>query len=174
MADMTQQGPQTTERNRDDRRGQGQNPDLDQLTVSELFSGPETASLPRHTATSVAQRWDEKLFDTGAMMRGEIVGGRGTPHETWEVKLSGPTSVDTPSLWTLLTPWNKPEWREITIQMHVGSEDCPDWNHVNLCMTAIQELITMAHGTISDEVLAALQAHVDVIDVRTLRAPPRH
>jgi hypothetical protein len=32
----------------------------------------------------------------------------------------------------------------------------------------------MAHGTISDEVLAALQAHVDVIDVRTLRAPPRH
>jgi hypothetical protein len=108
------------------------------------------------------------------MMRGEVVGGRGTPHETWEVKLSGPTSVDTPSLWTLLTPWNKPEWREITIQMHVGSEDCPDWNHVNLCMTAIQELITMTHGTISDEVLAALQPHVDVIDVRTLRAPPRH
>ena len=97
-----------------------------------------------------------------------------TPHETWQVKLSGPTSIDAPSLWSLLNPWNKAEWREITIQMQVGSEECPDWDHVNLCMTAIQELITMANGTISDEVLAALQAHVDVVDVRTLRAPPRH
>ncbi len=97
-----------------------------------------------------------------------------TPHETWEVTLSGPTSLDTPSLWSLLNPWNTSEWREITIQMRVGSDDCPDWNHVNLRMTAIQDLITMANGTISDEVLAALQAHVDVVDVRTLRAPPRH
>jgi hypothetical protein len=96
-----------------------------------------------------------------------------TPHETWQVKLSGPTSIDAPSMWNLLNPWSKTEWREITIQMRVGSEECPDWDHVNLCMTAIQELITMANGTISDEVLAALQAHVDVIDVRTLRAPPR-
>lgn len=96
-----------------------------------------------------------------------------TPHETWEVKLSGPTSLGPPSVWSLLNPWSKPEWREITIQMRVGSEDCPDWNHVNLCMTAIQDLITIANGTISNEVLAALQAHLDVVEVRTLRGPPR-
>ena len=73
MADMTQQGPQTT----DPQRAAGrQNTDLSQLTVSEHFSDPKTASLPRHTATSVAQRWKEKLFDTGAMMRGEAVGGK--------------------------------------------------------------------------------------------------
>jgi hypothetical protein len=96
-----------------------------------------------------------------------------TPHEIWEVKLSGPTSVAIPSLWSTLNPWKKTEWREITIQMEVGSDDCPDWDHVNLRMTAIQELITMADGTISDDVLAALQAHLTVVDVRTLRAPPR-
>jgi hypothetical protein len=76
MADMTQQGPQTTDRNRDDRRGQGQNTGLEQLTVSAHFSEPETAPLHRHTATSVAERWDKKLFDGGAMMRGEVVGGK--------------------------------------------------------------------------------------------------
>ncbi len=76
MADMTQQGPKTTDRNRDDRRGQGQNRDLGQLTVSAHFSDPETAPFHRHTATSVAKRWDEKLFDGGAMMRGEVVGGK--------------------------------------------------------------------------------------------------
>jgi hypothetical protein len=57
--------------------------------------------------------------------------------------------------------------------MAVGTEECPDWNHVNLCMTAIQELIAMANGTISDDVLAALRAHVDVVDVQILRSPPR-
>jgi hypothetical protein len=35
-------------------------------------------------------------------------------------------------------------------------------------MTAIQELISMANGTISDDVLAALETHVDVVDVETL------
>jgi hypothetical protein len=56
--------------------------------------------------------------------------------------------------------------------MQVGTEECPDWSHVNLCMTAIQELVAMANGTISDDVLAALRAHVDVVDVQTLRSPP--
>jgi len=95
------------------------------------------------------------------------------PLEVWEITLSGPRSIGSTSLWSLLNPWNKPEWREVTIQMKVGSEGCPNWDHVNLCMTAIQELIMMANGTISDEVLAALQAHVDVVGVQALRPPPR-
>ena len=96
------------------------------------------------------------------------------PFELWEVTLSGPRSLGEPSLWSFLNPWSKTEWREITIQMEVGSEECPDWDHVNLRMTAIQELITMANGTLSDDVLAALQAHVNVVGVETLRAPPRN
>lgn len=96
------------------------------------------------------------------------------PHEIWQVKLSGPRSLGSTSVWSLLNPWNKTEWRAVTIQMRVGSEECPDWDHVNLCMTAIQDLITMADGTISDEVLAALKAHVDVVTVETFRGAPRH
>jgi hypothetical protein len=89
-------------------------------------------------------------------------------HELWEVKLSGPTSTAPSTLWSLLNPWNKTEWREITIQMKVGSEECPNWDHVNLCMTAIQELIMMANGTLSDDVLMALKAHVDVVEVKRI------
>ena len=96
-----------------------------------------------------------------------------SPHETWEVKLTGPRALGSTSLLSLLNPWSRPEWRQITIRMQVGTEECPDWNHVNLCMTAIQELVAMANGTISDEVLTALQAHVNVVDVQTLRSPPR-
>lgn len=97
-----------------------------------------------------------------------------TPHEIWQVKLSGPRALGSTSVWALLNPWNKTEWREITIQMRVGSAECPDWDHVNLCMTAIQDLITMADGMISDEVLAALQAHVNVVAVETFRGAVRH
>lgn len=73
MADMTQRGHQTT----DPQRAAGrQHTDLDQLTVSEPFSDAHPASLPRHTAASVAKRWDEKSFDTGARIRGEVIGGK--------------------------------------------------------------------------------------------------
>lgn len=90
------------------------------------------------------------------------------PHDVWEVKLSGPSVHGDTSLWALLMPWNRPRWREVTIHMKVGSEECPSWDHVNLCMTAIQDMITMANGAISDEVLAALQAHLNVTHVETL------
>jgi hypothetical protein len=57
--------------------------------------------------------------------------------------------------------------------MNVGSETCPDWDHVNLCMTGIQELIAMAEGLLSDDVLGALEAHLNVVEVETLRGPPK-
>jgi hypothetical protein len=97
-----------------------------------------------------------------------------TPDPTlWEVTLSGPTSFGPSSVLQSLLPWNQPKWRKVTIQMRVGSEECPDWDHVNLCMTGIQELITMADGLLSDDVLGALQAHLTVIEVETLKGPPR-
>jgi hypothetical protein len=40
-------------------------------------------------------------------------------------------------------------------------------------MTAIQELITMADGFLTDEVLGALQTHLDVVEVKTFRGPPK-
>lgn len=91
----------------------------------------------------------------------------------WEVTLTGPATFGPSSILHSLLPWAKPEWRKVTIQMNVGSEACPDWDHVNLCMTGIQELITMSEGLLSDEVLGALQAHLNVVEVQTLKGPPK-
>lgn len=92
--------------------------------------------------------------------------------DLWEVTLTGPATFGPSSVLYSLLPWNRPLWRQITIQMHVGTEGCPDWDHVNLCMTAIQDMIVESDGLISDEVLAALQAHLDVVDIKTFRGPP--
>lgn len=96
----------------------------------------------------------------------------GTESNVWEVTLAGPATFGPSSLLQSLLPWNQPVWREVKIQMLVGSDRCPDWDHVNLCMTAIQEMITMSGGLLSDEVLSALQEHLDVIDVRTYKGRP--
>lgn len=94
-----------------------------------------------------------------------------TSSDLWEVTLTGPVSLGPASILYSLLPWNRPMWRQITIQMHVGSERCPDWDHVNLCMTAIQDMILESDGLISDDVLDALRAHLDVVEVRTFRGP---
>ena len=95
-----------------------------------------------------------------------------TAADLWEVTLTGPVSFGPASVFSSLLPWNRPEWRQITIKMHVGSEECPTWDHVNLCMTAIQDMIMESDGLISDNVLAALKAHLDVVDIKTFRGPP--
>lgn len=93
--------------------------------------------------------------------------------DLWEVTLTGPTTFGPASILHSLLPWNRPMWRQITIQMRVGSEECPNWDHVNLCMTAIQDMIVASDGLISDNVLAALQAHLAVVDIKTFRGPPQ-
>ena len=95
-----------------------------------------------------------------------------TEPNLWEVTLTGPVTFGPSSLLYSLLPWNQPRWRQVTIQMRVGSEECPDWDHVNLCMTAIQEMITMTGGLLSDDILAALQEHLEVREVKTFRGPP--
>ena len=76
MADMIHQGPHTTDPTREDRRGQGPNADFSQLSVVAHFSEAEAHCLPTHTSASVAERWGEKIFDTGARILGEVVGGK--------------------------------------------------------------------------------------------------
>lgn len=92
----------------------------------------------------------------------------------WQVTLTGPKTFGPSSPLLALLPWNQPDWRRITIQMIVGSDACPDWEHVNLCMTAIQDMISMEYGLITDSVLQALETHVNVVDVETFRGPPHH
>ena len=73
MADMTHQGPPTTDPTRQDQRGHGPNTDLYQHSFS---TDPSSPRVPSHTRASVAKRWGERSFDTGAVIRGEVVGVR--------------------------------------------------------------------------------------------------
>lgn len=76
MADMIHQGPQSTDPTREDRRGQGQNTDLSQLSVSAHFAEPESPRLPTHTSASVTQRWGKKAFESGVTIEGRLLGGK--------------------------------------------------------------------------------------------------
>jgi proteasome lid subunit RPN8/RPN11 len=76
MADMIHQGPHTTDPSREDRRVQGQNTDLSQLSVSAHFSDPEAARLPTHTSASVEQRWGKRAFESGVVIEGRVMGGK--------------------------------------------------------------------------------------------------
>jgi hypothetical protein len=68
---------------------------------------------------------------------------------------------------------NPPQWRRLVLELRVGSDRCPDWDHANLCVTAIQDLIKLADGCMSDEVVAALTTHMEVVSYETFRGPPR-
>ena len=76
MAVMTQQGPQTTDPTREAHRGQGRKTDLSELSVSDPFSEQKSPLRPSHTRDSVAQRWANRSFDTGAAIKGEVLGGK--------------------------------------------------------------------------------------------------
>jgi hypothetical protein len=89
------------------------------------------------------------------------------------VTLVGPAHFGPASPLLALLPWTQPEWRRLTIAMRVGTDQFPDWDHVNLCLTAIEELLLMADGLISDEVLGALQANVEIVSLESFRGPPR-
>jgi hypothetical protein len=70
-------------------------------------------------------------------------------------------------------PWTKPEWRRVVIQLEVGSDQWPSWDRVNLGLTAIQEMLLMADGYLSDEIMDALRNNVTIVEVQTFRGPPR-
>lgn len=65
------------------------------------------------------------------------------------------------------------EWRRLTLELRVGSERCPDWDHANLCLTAIQDLIKISDGLMTDDVIKALRTHMDVISYETFRGAPK-
>jgi hypothetical protein len=68
---------------------------------------------------------------------------------------------------------NPPQWRRLVLELRVGSERCPDWDHADLCITAIQDLVKLADGYMSDEVVTALTTHMEVVSYETFRGPPR-
>jgi hypothetical protein len=67
----------------------------------------------------------------------------------------------------------KIEWRSVRIKMTVGGESCPDWDHVNLILTAVQDLVTMNDGLISDTVIQALRENLEIVEYKTFQGPSR-
>lgn len=95
-------------------------------------------------------------------------------HTVCRLTLVGPASKRAPRPSPLkLQIHNPPQWRRLVLELKVGSERCPDWNHANLCVAAIQDLVKLADGYMSDEVVTALTTHMEVVSYETLSAPPR-
>ena len=93
--------------------------------------------------------------------------------DTCHVTLVGPAYFGPSSPLIALLPWTQPEWRRIVVELQVGTDTCPDWDHANLCLTAIEELIMMADGLLSDEVLQAIGASIPIVSFESFRGPPR-
>ena len=66
----------------------------------------------------------------------------GYNQDVCHVTLVGPAYFGPASPLIALLPWTQPEWRRIVLEFQVGTELCPDWDYANLCLTAIEELIT--------------------------------
>jgi hypothetical protein len=65
----------------------------------------------------------------------------------------------------------KAEWRKLVVELKIGSERWPDWNSANLCLAAMQDLIKVNDGFLTDEVVRAIQTHLDVVSYETVGTP---
>jgi hypothetical protein len=49
----------------------------------------------------------------------------------------------------------------------------PTWTHAAVCLTALQDLLKLGEGFMTDAVVDALKAHMQVVSYETFRGPPR-
>lgn len=54
-------------------------------------------------------------------------------------------------------------WRKVIVEFLVGSPECPDWDSMDVCLNAIEDLVKMSEGVLSDAVVNSLKSHVRVI-----------
>jgi hypothetical protein len=74
MADITQQGPQSTRRTNQTELGQGHGSDLSELSVTPSVMEVEGARITAHTSESIQTKWGARSFDTGVIIRGRVLG----------------------------------------------------------------------------------------------------
>jgi hypothetical protein len=67
--------------------------------------------------------------------------------------------------------WSGSPWRRLVVELEVGGPTCPNWDHANVCLTAIQDLIKMNDGFMSDEVIEAISTHMKVVAQENFRGP---
>jgi hypothetical protein len=123
---------------------------------------------PIHSAQSIATKFrpttieDTRIVTQILEMTSALDGSAGAEnHHVCKVTLTGP-SGPTPAFSVL----NPKTWRssssdmQIELEMRVGSEECPNWDHVNKCLTAIRQLVTIQDGYLNEAVTAALTQHM--------------
>ncbi len=71
-----------------------------------------------------------------------------------------------------LKPWSGTEWRRVVVRLDVGSDECPTWERANVILTAVQDLLKLAGGVLSDDVINALKEHMRVVSYERFRGPP--
>jgi hypothetical protein len=67
--------------------------------------------------------------------------------------------------------WSGSPWRRLIVELEVGGPSCPNWDHANVCLTAIQDLIKMNDGFMSDELIEAISTHMKVVAQENFRGP---
>ena len=83
---------------------------------------------------------------------------------TYHIFLEGPScKIRKRPFFPLLSRSPSPEQRKMVVELRVGSEQCPDWDHANLFLAAIRDLIKLADGCMTDEVVKALKTHMTVV-----------
>jgi len=90
----------------------------------------------------------------------------------YSVTLVGPTGAAQRGF-LKYAPWTTEEWRRVVIQLDVGSPDCPSWDDAAIRLNAIQDLIKLSEGRLSDIVVDALKAHLAVVSCETFRGRPK-
>ena len=93
--------------------------------------------------------------------------------EVCRVELLGPSSKSEKANPLRLSLGSKPQWRKLVLELRVGSERCPDWDHANICLTAIKDLVKLNDGFMTDGVVEALKTHMDIVSYETFGSRPR-
>jgi hypothetical protein len=90
------------------------------------------------------------------------------------VTLVGPAAKEQKRNLLRLKPWSGSEWRRVVIEMKIGTDRWPTWDQANVCLCAIQDMLKLTDGYLTDEVVNALTTHVDVVKYETFRGAPRN
>jgi hypothetical protein len=81
-------------------------------------------------------------------------------HHVCKVTLVGP--ADSAPAFSLFNPktWRAPQDSRVELEMQIGSEKCPDWDHANRCLNGIRLLVMSQSGYLNDAVTEALSKHL--------------
>ena len=90
---------------------------------------------------------------------------------TCRITLVGPVNSATDERSKLSRLWSGSPWRRLVVEIEVGGEDCPTVDHAKVCITAIQDLLKMNDGFMSDEVVEAISTHMRVVAQENFRGP---